>query len=390
MPSSRSSCCATAPRGAPRTFRADPEDRTVPSRVRDPAGRHVVARATWLPRRSSSRGLVRHKQFLAGREEPAGVRHARKRSTGPWQGRSGPWRRSSHSSMRPQVAASRAPARRGPTTTVKPVPPRDRPVRCVTALASSQVRFADPGDRESVPWLVPLSGRLRSSTGRHRRRRLRRPHPARCARSRQTPTRPSGTTAGGAARYGGPSPTCARVPRQTAQGWPSFVSRRTIRGVRRRAYDSASQRTTAGSRRARAAPGGSALLPSGGAGLPDHVMVFIGPSRFEADGQDWVVYHTGPLETVLERFVRHDLRTSCATRSAVASHYPNRICRPFSDWLVMTRLRPLLLIALLVWFRLLWAQDEPEVMADVQSMSSEIYTTAESPSVLPDYRRWTI
>jgi uncharacterized protein len=27
---------------------------------------------------------------------------------------------------------------------------------------------------------------------------------------------------------------------------------------------------------------------------PDHLMVFVGSSSFEADGRDWVVYHTGP------------------------------------------------------------------------------------------------
>jgi uncharacterized protein YfaT (DUF1175 family) len=27
---------------------------------------------------------------------------------------------------------------------------------------------------------------------------------------------------------------------------------------------------------------------------PHHVMVFVGTSAFEADGRDWVVYHTGP------------------------------------------------------------------------------------------------
>jgi hypothetical protein len=31
--------------------------------------------------------------------------------------------------------------------------------------------------------------------------------------------------------------------------------------------------------------------------LPDHLMVFVGPSAFEADGDDWVVYHTGPSGT---------------------------------------------------------------------------------------------
>jgi uncharacterized protein len=29
---------------------------------------------------------------------------------------------------------------------------------------------------------------------------------------------------------------------------------------------------------------------------PDHLMVFVGGSHFETDGDDWVVYHTGPSE----------------------------------------------------------------------------------------------
>jgi uncharacterized protein len=28
--------------------------------------------------------------------------------------------------------------------------------------------------------------------------------------------------------------------------------------------------------------------------MPDHIMVFVGRSAFEPDGNDWVVYHTGP------------------------------------------------------------------------------------------------
>lgn len=29
---------------------------------------------------------------------------------------------------------------------------------------------------------------------------------------------------------------------------------------------------------------------------PDHLMVFVGRSLFEPDGDDWIVYHTGPLD----------------------------------------------------------------------------------------------
>jgi uncharacterized protein YfaT (DUF1175 family) len=30
--------------------------------------------------------------------------------------------------------------------------------------------------------------------------------------------------------------------------------------------------------------------------MPDHLMVFVGPSRFERGPVDWVVYHTGPID----------------------------------------------------------------------------------------------
>jgi uncharacterized protein YfaT (DUF1175 family) len=32
--------------------------------------------------------------------------------------------------------------------------------------------------------------------------------------------------------------------------------------------------------------------------LPDHLMVFVGRSLFEPEGDDWVVYHTGPSPTL--------------------------------------------------------------------------------------------
>jgi uncharacterized protein len=46
---------------------------------------------------------------------------------------------------------------------------------------------------------------------------------------------------------------------------------------------------------------------------PDHVMVYVGPSRLDRDGNDWVVYHTGPIDgrpgevrkTRLADLVRH-------------------------------------------------------------------------------------
>lgn len=33
-----------------------------------------------------------------------------------------------------------------------------------------------------------------------------------------------------------------------------------------------------------------------GQSAPDHLMVYVGPSQFEKDGRDWIVYHTGPMD----------------------------------------------------------------------------------------------
>jgi uncharacterized protein YfaT (DUF1175 family) len=49
------------------------------------------------------------------------------------------------------------------------------------------------------------------------------------------------------------------------------------------------------SRDAAAARAGDLLaFQQGGQRLPEHLMVFVGRSAFEADRGDWVVYHTGP------------------------------------------------------------------------------------------------
>jgi uncharacterized protein YfaT (DUF1175 family) len=45
---------------------------------------------------------------------------------------------------------------------------------------------------------------------------------------------------------------------------------------------------------AAARPGDLLYFRQGTGHFPDHVMVFVGRSAFEADGHDWVVYHTGP------------------------------------------------------------------------------------------------
>ena len=50
-------------------------------------------------------------------------------------------------------------------------------------------------------------------------------------------------------------------------------------------------------RDARAArPGDLLYFHQPGQKEPDHLMVFVGRSHFENEGDDWVVYHTGPID----------------------------------------------------------------------------------------------
>lgn len=43
-------------------------------------------------------------------------------------------------------------------------------------------------------------------------------------------------------------------------------------------------------------PGDLLYFRQEGSRSPDHLMIFVGESRFEPSGRDWVVYHTGPQD----------------------------------------------------------------------------------------------
>jgi uncharacterized protein YfaT (DUF1175 family) len=45
-----------------------------------------------------------------------------------------------------------------------------------------------------------------------------------------------------------------------------------------------------------ARPGDLLYFHQDGQDSPDHLMVVVGPSRFESGGADWLVYHTGPID----------------------------------------------------------------------------------------------
>jgi len=90
------------------------------------------------------------------------------------------------------------------------------------------------------------------------------------------------------------------APKAGTAGWPLF---RTAGGEPGRYAEFADARTLVRlnarplGRNARAAqPGDLLYFRQDGQREPDHLMVVVGTSFFEAEGDDWVVYHTGPLD----------------------------------------------------------------------------------------------
>ena len=83
-----------------------------------------------------------------------------------------------------------------------------------------------------------------------------------------------------------------RMPAGTSPAYAEFADAKTIvsRNARPLGRDLDALR-----------PGDLLYFRQEGQSLPDHLMVFVGPSPFEADGRDWVVYHTGPSSPGGER-----------------------------------------------------------------------------------------
>ncbi len=90
------------------------------------------------------------------------------------------------------------------------------------------------------------------------------------------------------------------APKAGANGWPLF---QVSAGPQARFAEFADARTLIGlnarplGRDTRALRAGDLLyFRQPGQNEPDHLMVFVGRSLFEAEGDDWVVYHTGPSD----------------------------------------------------------------------------------------------
>lgn len=163
-------------------------------------------------------------------------------------------------------------------------------------VAQAQLRLADESDRSAFrSWFVFLAdAQFYRTTAdvidcaalvRHAYREALQAHTPEWVRRARLPLAPS-------------YPDVRERPRGTANGWPlfkisadaaaplaEFANARTIVGFNTRLV----------SRDARALrPGHLIYFQQPHQDSPDHLMVFVGHSVLEPEGNDWVVYHTGP------------------------------------------------------------------------------------------------
>jgi uncharacterized protein len=166
-------------------------------------------------------------------------------------------------------------------------------VGLLAVSASAQVRFANENDREAFrAWFVFLADAqfyrqtpdVADCAGlvRHAAREAFVPHTAewyRLARFAVVPALPDVRS--------GISPTPAGWPLflVAPKIWAEFADARTIVSLNARPL---------GRDLAALRPGDLLYFRQDGQTHPDHLMVYVGPSKFERDGRDWVVYHTGP------------------------------------------------------------------------------------------------
>lgn len=91
-------------------------------------------------------------------------------------------------------------------------------------------------------------------------------------------------------------------PKPTSSGWPLFRVTPGAAGLTGFAEFADARTLVALNSRplgrdlAALEPGDLLYFRQPGQSQPDHLMVFVGPSFFDRDHEDWVVYHTGPID----------------------------------------------------------------------------------------------
>ena len=165
----------------------------------------------------------------------------------------------------------------------------------------AQVRLADESDRAAFrSWFVLLAdAQFERQTDdvqdcaalvRHAMREALRAHTPEWVRRSGLPFTPQFADVRSAPRAGRADSDALPLFRVTADAAPKFAEFADAKTL-------IHLNATPLGRDARAArPGDLLYFHQPGQREPDHLMVFVGRSQFESDGDDWVVYHTGPLD----------------------------------------------------------------------------------------------
>jgi uncharacterized protein len=163
---------------------------------------------------------------------------------------------------------------------------------------SAQVRLADESDRAAFrAWFVLLAdAQFERQTEdvtdcaalvRHAVREALRAHTPEWVRRSGLPFAPQFADVRSAPRAGSEGLPLFRVSADPSPKFAEFADAKTLIHLNARSLG----------RDPRALRAGDLLyFRQPGQREPDHLMVFVGRSPFESEGDDWVVYHTGPLD----------------------------------------------------------------------------------------------
>jgi uncharacterized protein YfaT (DUF1175 family) len=167
-----------------------------------------------------------------------------------------------------------------------------------TLQASAQLRLADDSDRAAFrSWFVLLAdAQFERPTAdvtdcaalvRHAFREALRSHTPEWVRRAGLPFAPQFADVRSAPRADADGWPLFRVSEHSTPAYAEFADAQTIVRLNSRPL---------GRNLTAARPGDLIYFRQSGQTQPDHLMVFVGRSFFEEQGDDWVVYHTGPSD----------------------------------------------------------------------------------------------
>jgi uncharacterized protein YfaT (DUF1175 family) len=169
---------------------------------------------------------------------------------------------------------------------------------CATVSISAQIRLADESDRAAFrSWFVLLAdAQFERQTDdvqdcaalvRHAVREALRAHTPEWVRRSGLPFTPQFADVRSAPRAGADGLPIFRVTSDASPRFAEFADARTLINLNAQPLGRDAHALR---------PGDLLYFHQAGQREPDHLMVFVGRSHFESDGDDWIVYHTGPLD----------------------------------------------------------------------------------------------